>query len=85
MEFSYNNVQQASIGCSLFYANYGFHPQFTVNLRPSDPVLIARELAERLKTLHEELVELVKNTQNHQAKHYDAKHKHVEFKVRDKV
>src|SRR5262245_1789076 len=84
-KFSYNNAQQASTGCSPFYANYGFHSQFTINVPPSESVPAARELAERLKALHEELVELIKNTQNHQAKYYDAKHKRIEFKVGDKV
>jgi len=86
-EFSYNNAQHAGMGCTPFYANYGYHPRFSINLRalPDLPVPAAKKLAERLKTLHEELVELIKKTQNHQAKYYDAKHKRIEFKVGDKV
>jgi hypothetical protein len=42
-------------------------------------------MAERLKNLHEDLTELIKMSQNQQAKYYDAKHKRVEFKVGDKV
>jgi Integrase core domain. len=86
-EFSYNNAQHAGMGCTPFYANYGYHPRFGINLRalPELPVPAAKQLAERLKTLHEELVELLKKTQNHQAKYYDAKHKRVEFQVGDKV
>ena len=86
-EFSYNNAQHASIGCSLFYSNYGFNPRFTVNLKQFDkyPVPTAKEMAEHIKDLHENLTELIKATQNQQAKYYDAKHKPVEFKVGDKV
>src|SRR5439155_19764400 len=42
-------------------------------------------MAKRLKTLHEDLVELIKVAQNQQARYYDAKHKRVEYKVGDKV
>ena len=42
-------------------------------------------MAERLKALHEDLIELIKTTQNQQAKYYDAKHKRVEYQVDDKV
>ena len=33
VEFSYNNAQHATIGCSPFFANYGYNPRFSVNLR----------------------------------------------------
>ena len=86
-EFSYNNAQHATIGCSPFYANYGYNPHFTVDLRQfsKHPVPAAQEMAKRLKTLHEDLTELIKITQNQQAKYYDAKHKRVEYQVGDKV
>jgi hypothetical protein len=87
VEFSYNNAQHASIGCSPFYANYGFNPRFNVDLRQFEkyPVPAAKELADRLHDLHENLVELIKVAQDQQAKYYDAKHKRVEYKVGDKV
>src|SRR5438045_1349771 len=86
-EFSYNNAQHASIGCSPFYANYGYNLQFNVDLRKfaNYPVQAAKDMAERLKHLHENLSELIKVTQNQQAKYYDAKHKRVEYNVGDKV
>jgi len=86
-EFSYNNARHASIDCSPFYANYGYNPQFNVDLRQfaKYPVPAAKEMAERLKNTHEDLTELIKMTQNQQAKYYDAKHKRVEYKVGDKV
>ena len=49
------------------------------------PIPAAKEMAERLKILHEDLSELIKVTQNQQAKYYDAKHKRVEYQVDDKV
>ena len=87
VEFSYNNTQHASIDCSPFYANYGYNPQFNVDLRQfaKYPVPAAKEMADRLKNIHEELTELIKITQNQQAKYYDAKHKHVEYQAGDKV
>jgi len=86
-EFSYNNAQHTSIGCSPFYANYGFNPRFTIEVHQFEkhPVPAAQEMAERLKNIHEDLTELIKVTQNQQAKYYDAKHKRVEYKVGDKV
>ena len=86
-EFSYNNAQHVSIGCSPFYANYGYNPRFSIELRQfaKHPVPAAQEMAERLKNIHEDLTELIKVTQNQQAKYYDAKHKRVEYKVGDKV
>ena len=86
-EFSYNNAQHASIGCSPFYANYGYNPRFTVDLHPfsNHPIPAAEEMAKRLKSIHEDLTELIKVTQNQQARYYDAKHKRVEYNVGDKV
>ena len=86
-EFSYNNAQHVSIGCSPFYANYGYNPRFTIDLRPfsNHPVPAAEEMAKRLKSIHEDLTELIKVTQNPQARYYDARHKHVEYNVGDKV
>ena len=49
------------------------------------PISAVKEMAECLKTLHEDLSELIKITQNQQAKYYDAKHKRVEYQVDDKV
>jgi len=86
-EFSYNNAQHSSIGCSPFYANYGYNPKFTVDLKKFDkyPVPAAQDMARRLKNLHEDLTELIKVVQNQQARYYDAKHKRVEYRVGDKV
>jgi hypothetical protein len=85
-EFAYNNAHQPTINCSPFYANYGFHPKFTINLRsPSLSVPAAKALAETLRSHHDDLIESIKSAQNQQARYYDAKHKRVEFSVSDKV
>ena len=86
-EFAYNNAYQSSIQCSPFYANYGFHPEFHVNLQHNEATNIpaAKEYAEQLAQHHERLVENVKQAQNSQAQYYDAKHKRIEFAVKDKV
>jgi len=86
-EFSYNNVRQSTTGCSPFYANYGYHPRFTIDLNEfkKHPVPSAYDMAKHLKELHEQLTDLITTAQNQQAKYYDAKHKRIEFQVGDKV
>ena len=69
-EFVYNNAHQPMINCSPFYANYGFHPTFTVNLQStstSTSVPAAKTLAQTLKSHHSDLIENIKSAQNHQA------------------
>jgi chemotaxis protein CheY-P-specific phosphatase CheC len=85
-EFSYNNAYQATIKCSPFYANYGYNPAFTLEIRqPGLSAPAVKTFAESLQFLHEQLTENIKSAQDHQAKYYDAKHKRVEFSVGDKV
>jgi len=85
-EFSYNNAYQSTIKCSPFYANYGYHPTFNVDLRQSQlSAPAAQTFAESLQSLHDTLTENIKSAQDHQAKYYDAKHKRVEFSVGEKV
>ena len=87
-EFSYNNAFQASLKCSPFYANYGLHPRFNVEVlrsKVSAQVPAAKDLADRIKYIHDGLVENLKLAQNTQARYYDFKHKHVDFSVGDKV
>jgi len=68
-EFIYNNAYQFSIKCSPFYANYGFNPQFHINLQHTDAsdVPAAKEYGERLLQHHDALVENVKQNQDFQA------------------
>src|SRR5271169_3060821 len=86
-EFAYNNAFQPSINCSPFYANYSIHPSFHVDPRSTTETTVpaAKEFADRLKNIHDLLVENVKSAQDHQARYYDRKHKRVEFSVGEKV
>ena len=87
-EFAINNAKQDSTNVSPFYANYGYHPRFSVTPLSSDQntvVPAAHELANRFKKLHETLVDNVKIAQDTQACYYDAKHKQVTFNPGDKV
>jgi len=60
-EFSYNNAHHSSINCSPFYANYGYNPSFTVDLRKPSVAPAAKDHAEVLRNLHEQLVENLKS------------------------
>ena len=87
-EFSYNNAYQQTIKCSPFYANYGYNPRFTVDPRTTNttlPTPAAAALADKLKVLHEDLIEAIKVVQNYQAQYYDTKHKPITFQKGDRV
>jgi hypothetical protein len=87
-EFAYNNSTQESTKMSPFFANYGFNPRFLSEIPSSDSdhsAPAAEDFALHLQEIHERLVENVKRAQNHQAKHYDTKHKPIEFNPGDLV
>ena len=85
-EFAVNNSFQASLKCSPFYANYGYHPTFSIDLRKSSLVVpAAKAFAESLRNLHDHLLENLKHAQDMQAHYYDANHKYIEFTPGDKV
>jgi len=90
-EFSYNNTQQTSLKSSPFHANYGYNPNFTIDLHanssnfPDSSVPAANDLADTSRQLHEHLIETLTFSQNQQAQYYDAKHERVEFNIGDKV
>ena len=77
-EFSYNNSHQPSIDCSPFYANYGYNPEFTLNLRNPVSAPAAKIFADSLHSVHERLVENIKSTQDHEVHYHNAKYKPVE-------
>jgi Integrase zinc binding domain/Chromo (CHRromatin Organisation MOdifier) domain len=83
-EFAYNNTLNESTRMSPFYTNYGFHPRFLSEITPTE-VPAADEFASHLRDVHDRLVENVKCTQNFQARHYDPKHKPIEFQPGDLV
>ena len=67
-EFSINNSYQESIKTFPFYMNYGHHFKFTITVpTPSTStsiILITQDLTEKLKALHEQLIESIKFIQN---------------------
>jgi hypothetical protein len=48
VEFAYNNTVHASTCVSLFFANYGFHPQFSLEILGD---LVNPSVEERAKKL----------------------------------
>jgi len=75
---------------SPFFANYGFHPRFLAESRPtstssSHAALAAEEFASYLHDIHERLVQNAKHAQDLQAKYYNAKHKPVVLQPGDFV
>jgi hypothetical protein len=85
-EFAYNNKTHASTDISLFFANYGFHPKFNLEI-PGDSINpLAKERAKRLGQVQQDLMAELKLTQEWQKKHVDRQCKdHPNFKVGDKV
>jgi len=74
-EFAYNNTIQESTKMSPFFANYGFHPRFLAESRPtstssssSHAAAAAEEFASYLYYIHERLVQNVKYAQDLQAR-----------------
>ena len=89
-EFAYNNTIQESTKMSAFFANYGFHPRFLAESRPtssspSHAAPAAEEFTSYIHDIHERLVQNVKHAQDLQAKYYNAKHKPVVLQPGDLV
>jgi len=86
VEFAYNNTTHASIGINPFFANYGFHPRFSLEI-PGDFVNpLAKERATRLGQVQQNLMVELKLTQEWQKKQTDRRCKdHPNFKVGVKV
>jgi hypothetical protein len=85
-EFAYNNTMHASTGISPFFANYGFHARFNLEI-PRDSVNpSAEERAKRLGQVQQDLMAKLKLTQEWQKKQADRRRKdHPNFKVGVKV
>jgi hypothetical protein len=85
-EFAYNNTTHASTGISPFFANYGFHPRFSLEI-PGDSVNpSAKERATRLGQVQQNLMAKLKLTHEWQKKQTNRRRKdHPNFKVGNKV
>jgi hypothetical protein len=70
-EFAYNNTTHASTGISPFFAHYGFHPRFSLEI-PGDSVNPSvEERATRLGQVQHKLMAKLKLTQEWQKKQAD--------------
>jgi len=85
-EFAYNNTMHASTGISPFFANYGFHSRFNLDI-PGDSVNpSAEERATRLGQVQQNLMAELKLTREWQKKQTNRRRKdHPNFKVGEKV
>jgi hypothetical protein len=84
-EFAYNNTIHASTGISTFFANYGFHPRFSLEILGDSINPSAEKRATRLGQVQQNLMAKLKLTQEWQKKQADRRHKdHPDFKVGNK-
>lgn len=74
-QFAANNQVSASTKATLFFANYGFHPRFTISLQKPEritPSLDAHDFAQQMKGLHEHLRTQIRTAQDQQGKSVNA-------------
>jgi len=62
-EFAYNNTTHALTGISPFFANYGFHPRFSLEIPGNSVNPSAKERATRLGQVQQNLMAELKLTQ----------------------
>ena len=84
-EFCWNNSPSPITGISPFEANGKTVKPVEVKHLLNYTSESARQLADRLKELQDNLKEILTHAQDTQAKYYDAKHRPLEFKVGDQV
>jgi transposase InsO family protein len=70
-EFSFNNTLNASTQRTPFFANYGFHPRWTLRVADESIVPAAEYEAESLDRLWEELCAELRHAQEVYARYYD--------------
>jgi hypothetical protein len=85
-EFTYNNKTHTSTGVSPFFANYGFHPQFSLEILGDSINPLAEKRAKKLGQVQQDLMAELKMIHEWQKKQADRRCKdHPNFKVGDKV
>jgi transposase InsO family protein len=72
-EFAYNNTVQASTGHSPFYAVYGHHPRFDVNMPATAVNPAAEKRARDLEQIHADLKAELRASQESAAKYANAR------------
>lgn len=86
-EFAYNNSRNSTLGCTPFYALYGFNPQihYDAETPEGSKAADAQERIAVLKTYHEKLAKRWQQAVETQAKHYNKRHKDITFRPDDLV
>ena len=87
-EFVYQQSEHSTIGCSPFYAMYGYNPTFEVSIEDDPPegeVPAAKERVKEIHALREDLVKRWQSLAESQAKTYNKKHKAQSFQEGDLV
>ena len=87
-EFAYMQSQHKTLGCSPFYATYGYHPTLELTTEDGAPTGEVPEAKERVKKIHELRESLSKRWQSlaeSQAKTYNKKHQLQTFREGDLV
>ncbi|KAG1121331.1 hypothetical protein G6F42_012533 [Rhizopus arrhizus] len=87
-EFSYNNHCQASTQFSPFFANYGYHPKTSINIKRggSECVPASEEFLAQLKLTQEQSKVNITKAQASQAAYYDQRKRKIEkLNVGDQV
>ena len=88
LEFAINNSYQDSIKDTPFYANYGKHPRVPDDIKREGKPSRNPQAYDFIGNIEKTILKAktcLENAQHHQKKHYDAKHRELQFKVGDKV
>ena len=71
VEFAYNDWEHSAMKCSLFFANYGRHPNKGMNQNVQVKSQGAIEFAQQMKNIHEEVGAAIAHAQRLMKKQYD--------------
>jgi len=86
--FAYNNSIHSAIKSTPFYANFGYHPRWIDELKPTSASEVpeAKRIAESIIEIHETCAANIAEANASYSKYYDAKRKEApNYQVGDKV
>ena len=81
-EFAYQNVVHSSLGCSPFYAGYGYNPKMKVSIEDNTTegeVQAAKDRVQKLLKLREEMTRRWQSVADTHARYYNFKHEPMGF------
>ena len=87
-EFAYQNALHSSIGCSPFFACYGYNPRMDVSVEDNTTegeVPAAKDRVQKLLKLREDLAKRWQSVADAHARAYDLKHKPMQYAEGDMV